>query len=46
LVDWFGGKKGYLVCQFQAAGVDAWKVPIVQTLIAETGCPNVYERSR
>jgi 23S rRNA (cytosine1962-C5)-methyltransferase len=45
LVDWFGGKKGYLVCQFQAAGVDAWKVPIVQTLIAETGCANVYERS-
>ena len=45
LVDWFGGKKGYLVCQFQAAGVDAWKVPIVQTLIAETGCLNVYERS-
>ncbi|MDB5772164.1 MAG: m5C1962 methyltransferase RlmI [Burkholderia sp.] len=45
LVDWFGGAKGYLVCQFQAAGVDAWKVPIVQSLIAETGCPNVYERS-
>jgi 23S rRNA (cytosine1962-C5)-methyltransferase len=45
LVDWFDGPKGYLVCQFQAAGVDAWKVPIVQSLIAETGCPNVYERS-
>lgn len=45
LVDWFGGQKGFLVCQFQAAGVDAWKVPIVQALIAETGCPNVYERS-
>lgn len=45
LVDWFGGPKGYLVCQFQAAGVDAWKVPIVQALIAETGCPNVYEQS-
>lgn len=45
LVDWFGGRAGYLVCQFQSAGVDAWKVPIVQTLIAETGCPNVYERS-
>lgn len=44
-VDWFGGPKGYLVCQFQAAGVDAWKIPIVQALIAETGCPNVYERS-
>jgi 23S rRNA (cytosine1962-C5)-methyltransferase len=45
LVDWYGGAKGYLVCQFQAAGVDAWKVPIVQSLIAETGCSNVYERS-
>ncbi len=45
LVDWYGGKQGYLVCQFQAAGVDAWKVPIVQALLAETGCPNVYERS-
>jgi 23S rRNA (cytosine1962-C5)-methyltransferase len=25
--------------------VEAWKTPIVQALIAETGCPNVYERS-
>ncbi|RJG08320.1 SAM-dependent methyltransferase [Massilia cavernae] len=45
LVDSFGGKDGWLVCEFQAAGVDAWKVPIVQALIAETGCRNVYERS-
>jgi 23S rRNA (cytosine1962-C5)-methyltransferase len=45
LVDWYGGRQGYLVCQFQAAGVDAWKVPIVQALIAETGCANVYERA-
>lgn len=45
VVDWFGGQQGYLVCQFQAAGVDAWKVPIVQTLIAETDCQNVYERA-
>lgn len=45
VVEWFGGQKGYLICEFQAAGVDAWKVPIVQALIAETGCPNVYERS-
>jgi 23S rRNA (cytosine1962-C5)-methyltransferase len=45
VVDWFNGPKGYLVCQFQAAGVDAWKIPIVQTLMAETGCPNVYERA-
>jgi 23S rRNA (cytosine1962-C5)-methyltransferase len=44
-VNWFGGTKGYLVCQFHAAGVDAWKVPIVQALIAETGCQNVYETS-
>lgn len=45
VVDWFGGPEGYLICQFHAAGVDAWKVPIVQTLIAETGCRNVYERA-
>lgn len=45
LVESYGGKDGYLVCEFQAAGVDAWKVPIVQALIAETGCGNVYERA-
>ncbi len=45
VVDWYGGKQGYLVCQFQSAGVEAWKEPIVQALIAGTGCPNVYERS-
>ena len=45
LVDWFVGPTSYLVCQFQSAGVDAWKVPIVQTLMAETGCKNVYERA-
>ena len=45
IVDWFTAAPGYLICQFLAAGVDAWKVPIVQSLIAETGCPNVYERS-
>lgn len=45
VVDWYAGKEGYLVCQFQSAGVEAWKAPIVQALIAETGCPNVYERS-
>lgn len=44
LVDSFGGPNGYVICQFQAGGVDAWKVPIVQTLMAETGCGNVYER--
>jgi 23S rRNA (cytosine1962-C5)-methyltransferase len=45
VVDWYAGRQGHLVCQFQSAGVEAWKVPIVQALIAETGCPNVYERS-
>ncbi|MFM9436327.1 23S rRNA (cytosine1962-C5)-methyltransferase [Janthinobacterium sp. CG_23.3] len=44
LVDLYGGAGGYLVCQFQAGGVDAWKVPIVQALMAGTGCANVYER--
>ncbi|WP_317203383.1 SAM-dependent methyltransferase [Janthinobacterium sp.] len=44
LVELFGGIGGYLICEFQAGGVDAWKVPIVQTLMAETGCANVYER--
>ena len=44
-VDWVRSAPGYLVCQFQAAGVEAWKVPVVQALMAETGCPNVYELS-
>ncbi|MBC7857738.1 MAG: SAM-dependent methyltransferase [Burkholderiaceae bacterium] len=44
LVDCYGGAAGYLICQFQAGGVDAWKVPIVQALMAGTGCVNVYER--
>lgn len=45
LVHSYGGAAGYLVCQFNAAGVDLWKVPVVQALIKATGCPNVYERS-
>jgi 23S rRNA (cytosine1962-C5)-methyltransferase len=45
LVHSHGGTGGYLVCQFNAAGVDAWKVTIVQALLAATGCPNVFERS-
>lgn len=45
LVDWHVEAPGYLVCQFLAAGVDAWKIPIVQCLMKETGCANVYERS-
>jgi 23S rRNA (cytosine1962-C5)-methyltransferase len=45
VVDWYNGINGYLVCEFQSAGVDAWKVPIVQALMAETGCGNVFERA-
>ncbi|MBC3862224.1 SAM-dependent methyltransferase [Undibacterium jejuense] len=45
VVDYYGENPGYLVCQFQAACVDAWKVTIVKALIAETGCPNVYEHA-
>ncbi|MEX5747313.1 SAM-dependent methyltransferase [Massilia sp. X63] len=45
LVHGYGGPGGYLVCQFNAAGVDLWKVPAVQALIKATGCPNVYERA-
>jgi 23S rRNA (cytosine1962-C5)-methyltransferase len=45
LVHSYGGKDGYLVCQFQSGAVEAWKIPIVQALLAETGCPNVYERA-
>ena len=44
LVHSYGGIKGYLICQFNAGGVDLWKVPIVQALLAATGCRNVYER--
>jgi 23S rRNA (cytosine1962-C5)-methyltransferase len=45
VVEQIGGKTGFLVCQFQSAGVDLWKVAIVQALIAHTGCSNVYERA-
>ncbi len=45
LVHAYGGAAGYLVCQFNAAGVDLWKVAVVQALLKATGCPNVYERS-
>ena len=44
LVHSYGGADGYLVCQFNAGGVEMWKVPIVQALLAATGCRNVYER--
>ena len=45
VADWYGGTSGHLVCQFQSAGVEAWKSALVQALSAATGCPNVYERS-
>ena len=44
LVHGYGGPTGYLVCQFNAGGVDLWKVAIVQALLKGTDCPNVYER--
>ncbi|SDP75145.1 SAM-dependent methyltransferase /23S rRNA m(5)C-1962 methyltransferase [Ralstonia sp. 25mfcol4.1] len=46
IVDYYGqGETGQLVCQFNAAGVEQWKDALVQALVKETGCPNVYERS-
>lgn len=44
LVHSYGGASGYLICQFNAGGVDMWKVPVVQALLAATDCKNVYER--
>ncbi|PMS20116.1 23S rRNA (cytosine(1962)-C(5))-methyltransferase RlmI [Trinickia dabaoshanensis] len=40
-----GAGRAQLVCQFMAAGVEAWKQAIVAALVGATGCPNVYERS-
>nr|WP_314626748.1 SAM-dependent methyltransferase [uncultured Noviherbaspirillum sp.] len=40
----YGGIAGYLICQFNAAAVERWKVPIVQALLGTTACRNVYER--
>ncbi len=49
IVDWYTedaqNPRGQLVCQFMAAGVEAWKEAIVGALASATGCPNVYERS-
>ncbi|MEX3981552.1 class I SAM-dependent rRNA methyltransferase [Paraburkholderia sp. EG287A] len=49
IVDYYiedgGDGRGQLVCQFMAAGVEAWKEAIVAALTSATGCPNVYERS-
>ena len=44
LVHSHGGIDGYLICQFNAGGVDLWKVPVVQALLNATGRRNVYER--
>jgi 23S rRNA (cytosine1962-C5)-methyltransferase len=44
-VDYYGGPQGFLLCGFQSGAAEAWKVPIVQALIAATGCPNVYQRA-
>ncbi len=38
-------RRSQLVCQFMAAGVEAWKEAIVGAMTGATGCPNVYERS-
>ncbi|WP_438395029.1 class I SAM-dependent rRNA methyltransferase [Caballeronia sp. DA-9] len=38
-------RRGQLVCQFMATGVEMWKEAIVQALVGATGCPNAYERS-
>lgn len=35
----------FLVCQFLFAGVERHKESLVQALMSETGCRNVYERS-
>ncbi len=40
----YGAEGGYLICQFNAAGVDMWKVPVVQALLKAVDCRNVYER--
>ncbi|MFL6676362.1 MAG: SAM-dependent methyltransferase [Massilia sp.] len=44
LVHSYGGTAGYLICQFNAGGVELWKVPVVQALLHATDCRNVYER--
>jgi 23S rRNA (cytosine1962-C5)-methyltransferase len=39
LVHSYGGADGYLVCQFNAGGVDLWKVPVVQALSRPRAAP-------
>ena len=36
---------GQLVVQFQAAGVEAWREPLLDALSAATGCADIYDRS-
>lgn len=42
IVDRYGDQ---LVTQFQAAGVDAWRDPLIDALVEATGCSNVFDRS-
>jgi 23S rRNA (cytosine1962-C5)-methyltransferase len=42
IVDRYGDQ---LVTQFQGAGVDAWRAALIDALVAETGCRNVFDRS-
>lgn len=44
VVQSYGAADGYLICQFNAGGVDLWKVPVVQALLKATGYRNVFER--
>ena len=43
VVDRYGAD--LLVAQFGAAGVERWKAPIADALLAATGCTRLYERS-
>jgi 23S rRNA (cytosine1962-C5)-methyltransferase len=36
---------GQLVVQMQAAGVEAWREPLLDALAAATGCADIYDRS-
>ena len=42
IVDRYGDQ---LVTQFQSAGVDAWRTPLLQALVDTTGYRNVFDRS-
>ena len=36
---------GQLVTQFQSAGVDAWREPLIAALIEASGCATIFDRS-